>query len=164
MVAKSGRYCSYSSCDKLYLVVGVLTALNTVSTSSLISTKQSLTSYTSSRVYPARALGLLLADGAPTDCGVGEDFSARLPFFFYENDCTSETTSRKINPKNAYEPSLSEGYKQAIDNILGPIAKTDFFGQNLSFWPATNTHFFTLTMLWPLPGKAVQIKKYPFPK
>ena len=64
VVAKSGRYCSYSCCDKLYLVVGVLTALNTVSTTSLISTKQSFTSYTSSRVYPARALGLLLADGA----------------------------------------------------------------------------------------------------
>ena len=40
VVAKSGRYCSYSCCDKLYLVVGVLTALNTVSTTSLISTKQ----------------------------------------------------------------------------------------------------------------------------
>ena len=53
-----------------------------------------------SSFYPARALralGLLLADGAPT-VGRGKTFWW-VNYFFYENCCNSETESRKIDPK-----------------------------------------------------------------
>ena len=51
-------------------------------------------------VYPARALralGLLLADGAPT-VGGGRLFEGSTKFF-YGNSCNSGTESRKIVPK-----------------------------------------------------------------
>ena len=51
-------------------------------------------------VYPARALralGLLLADGAPT-VGGGRLFDGSTKFF-YGNCCNSGTESRKIVPK-----------------------------------------------------------------
>ena len=50
-----------------------------------------------------RALGLLLADGAPTEGG-GRLLARRL-IFFYENDRNSETKSRIIVPKVGNEPS-----------------------------------------------------------
>ena len=55
--------------------------------------------------YPARALralGLLLADGAPTpQCGGGRlfDGSTIINNFFYENCCNSRTESRKSIPR-----------------------------------------------------------------
>ena len=52
-----------------------------------------------------RALGLLLADGAPT-AGRGKTFSAVNQVFFYENCCISGTESQKIVPKVGNERSL----------------------------------------------------------
>ena len=60
---------------------------------------------------------------------------------------------------------LSEGYKRAIDQNMGCMAKIFgfFFAKRRDFGPQKNTHFFTLTMFWPRPEKIVK-KKYPFPK
>ena len=60
--------------------------------------------------------------------GVGEDFLARR-HFFYENGRTSDTKSRKIDPK----VRLEESYKLSIDEIRGPIANNGFSGQNPNF-------------------------------
>ena len=49
------------------------------------------------------ALGLLLADG-----GWGRLFGASAGFF-YENDCNSETKSRKIDPKEQNGSSFRQG-------------------------------------------------------
>ena len=53
--------------------------------------------------YPARvkrALGLLLADGAPKPTVGGRgDFLARRLFFFLRKGLFSETKSQKIDPK-----------------------------------------------------------------
>ena len=59
-----------------------------------------------------------------------EDFLARRPFF-YENDCNSETKSRKIDPKCEMN-RLSEGYNRAVDHIWGHIAKNGFLGKKTS--------------------------------
>ena len=49
------------------------------------------------RAFALRALGLLLADSAPT-VGRGRLFD-RSARFFYGNSCNSRTESRKIVPK-----------------------------------------------------------------
>ena len=48
--------------------------------------------------YPARALGLLLADGTPTG-GRGEDFLSRQPDFFTETAVTPERKVEKWFPR-----------------------------------------------------------------
>ena len=47
---------------------------------------------------PARALGLLLADGTPTG-GRGEDFLSRQPDFFTETAVTPERKVEKSFPR-----------------------------------------------------------------
>ena len=74
-----------------------------------------------------RALKLLLADSALTvRGGRGKTFWGVGPFFFYENDRSSEVKSRKIN--------AMEGKEAVIDKIWGPIAKKGFLGRNPSLW------------------------------
>ena len=74
-----------------------------------------------------RALELVLGDGATT-VGWGKTFW-HVGIFFYENGRTSDTKSRKIDPK----VRLEESYKLSIDEIWGPIANNGFSGQNPNF-------------------------------
>ena len=71
-----------------------------------------------------RALGLLLADGPPNS-GVGEDFLARRPVFFYENSRNTETKSRTIDPKVQNGPTF-RGVQLAVDKIWDQMAKNGF--------------------------------------
>ena len=59
---------------------------------------------------------------------------------------------------------LSEGYKQAIDKIWGPMAKKRILGPKAEFLGPKKKHFLIQTMFWPGPGKVVQTKKHPLPK
>ena len=70
-----------------------------------------------------RALGLLLEDGAPTVQWGGARLFAALEGHPHGNDRNSETKILKIE-------AIAEGYKRAIDEIRGPIAKNGFSGQN----------------------------------
>ena len=83
----------------------------------------------------------------PPQWGGGSFFGALAVFFFNKTTVTRKQKVEKSIPRCEMD-RLSEGYKRAIDKILGPAAKTDF-------WP---------TMFWPRPGKIVQTKGYPFPK
>ena len=84
--------------------------------------------------YPVRALrapGLLLADGAPTVRGEGEDFLTGQPgFFFTKTAVTREQKVGKLFPRWEMN-GLSEGYKQAVDQNWGRMAKIR------CFWPKT---------------------------
>ena len=71
--------------------------------------------------HALRALGLLLADGAP-------QWSAGR-FLFLQKGCNSETKSRKINPKVGNEPSLQGSQKWDVDKIWGRMAKNRVLGQ-----------------------------------
>ena len=116
--------------------------------------------------YPAcalRAQGLLLADGALTVSGKGEDFLSRQPDFF---------TKTAVTPERKVEKSIlrwkmnrhSEGYKLVIDQNWGLMAKIGFFGQNRYFGPKKMSHFWGLAMFWPRLKIVVQRKKGPLPK
>ena len=62
--------------------------------------------------------------------GEGEDFLTRRPSFFYEYSHNSGSKSRKLLPR--YEMnSHSEGYKRAVDQNWGNMAKIGFLGKNL---------------------------------
>ena len=88
--------------------------------------------------YPARAvraLGLLLADGAPT-VGRGTTFGHVNRFFFFFFTKTALTRERKVEKSfPSWEMnSLCEGYKQAVDQNWGRMEKIGFFGQKPRFW------------------------------
>ena len=96
--------------------------------------------------------------------GMGEDFLARRPVFFYESGRNSETKSCKnwsqdakwtVFPRAINGPWGSYDILKKKKRILGP--KFEFLGQK-------NTHFLVLIMFWPRPGKVLQTKKYLFPK
>ena len=57
-----------------------------------------ITLFLCAHVHPARALGLLLADGTPTG-GRGEDFLSRQPDFFTETAVTPERKVEKSFPR-----------------------------------------------------------------
>ena len=57
---------------------------------------------------------------------------------------------------------LSEGYKQAVDQNWGCMAKTGFLAKNQDFGPKKSVHICTLTMFWPRPEKSCSKKKGPF--
>ena len=80
-----------------------------------------------------RALGLLLADGART-VGRGKTFWRVNRIFFYENCCYSGTESKKSYPRWEMN-GHSEGYKRAIDQNWGRMAKIVFFVKNRDFGP-----------------------------
>ena len=81
------------------------------------------------RACALRALGLLLADGALT---VERGKTRKLVLFTK----AAETPVRKV--KKSYLRwemyGLSEGYKQAVDQNWGCMAKIGFFGQKWRFW------------------------------
>ena len=85
---------------------------------------------------------MLLADGAPT-VGWGKLFGA-LAVFFYKNGGNSETKSRRIDPKVSNQPTY-QGLR-AIDNIRGPVAKTDSQAEIRIIGPKKNIHFLVGTM------------------
>ena len=78
--------------------------------------------------YPARALralGLLLADGAPT-VGRGKTLTGQPFFFFTKTAVTSERKVKKMIPR--WEMNRhSEGYKWVIDQNWGRMAIIGFF-------------------------------------
>ena len=91
---------------------------------------------------------------------VGQDFLLRRRITPTE---TAVNRKQKVEKwiRRCQIDRLREGYKRAIDEIRGPIAKNGFSGQN--FGPKKN-HFLTLTMFRPRPGNVVQRKKYRFTK
>ena len=42
---------------------------------------------------------------------------------------------------------LAEGYKRAIDEVRGPIAKKRIFGPEPEFWAPKNIHFLIQSMI-----------------
>ena len=76
------------------------------------------------------ALGLLLADGAPTVQWGGGRLWRVNRFFFYENCCNFGTESQKNDPKVGNEPSLW-GLQ------MGHWPKLGSYGKNRNFWPKT---------------------------
>ena len=81
--------------------------------------------------YPARALGLLLADGALT-VGRGKIFW-RVNYSFTKMAVTRERKVEKLLPRWEMN-GLSEGNKRADDQNWGHMAKIGFFGQKPRFW------------------------------
>ena len=78
-------------------------------------------------------------------------------FFFTKTKC------QKIDPMVPNRPSCrAEGYKRAIDEIWGPIAKNEFSGRNPKFWaqkehtPLRRNHVLAMT------GQSCAKKKVPF--
>ena len=87
-------------------------------------------------VYPARALralGLLLADGAPTVRG-GRFFDGSTVFFFFTK--TAVTWEWKVEKSFLkWEMNgLTKSYKQAVDQNWGHMAKIGFLGLKPKFW------------------------------
>ena len=103
-----------------------------------------------------RALGLLLADGAPR-VGQGKTFW-RIDWFFYGNSRNSETKSKKIVLKVGNEPSLQGLQKDRWQN-LGSYGKNWIFGPKTEILgPKKSIHFLVQTMFWP------RREKVPFSK
>ena len=84
--------------------------------------------------------------------------------------CFSKTA---INPERKVEKSFprwemnghAEGYKWAIDQNWGRMAKIGFLDQKTKILgPKKGVHFSGFTMFWPRPEKVVQSKKLPLPK
>ena len=65
--------------------------------------------------------------------GEGEDFLSRQPDFFTETAVTPERKVEKSIPRWEMN-GLSEGYKQAVDQNWGRLAKIWFLGQKPRFW------------------------------
>ena len=83
--------------------------------------------------YPARALGLLLADGAPT-VGWGKNLW-RIGWFFYENAVARKWIVEKSIPRCKMDP-LSEGFK-GVNGLLSNIFICIFISARLT-WKSTN--------------------------
>ena len=79
---------------------------------------------------------------------------------------TAITRERKVEKSiSRWEMNrLSEGYRQAVDQNWGRMAKIGLFGQKRDFGPKKSVHFLGFTMFWARPEKVVQRKKLPFPK
>ena len=60
--------------------------------------------------------------------------------------------------------SHSEGYKRAVDQNWGRMAKIVFLAKKEEILGPKKTHFLTLTMFRPRLEKVVQRKELPFPK
>ena len=86
---------------------------------------------------------------------VGQDFLLRRRVTLTE---TAVTRKRKVEKsiRRCQIDRNVEGYKRAIDENWGPIAKNGFLGRNPEILP--------LVMFWPHPGNVVERKKLPFPK
>ena len=82
--------------------------------------------------------------------GVGEDFLVRRPFFC-ENRRNSKTKVQKLIPRCKMD-RLSEGYKRAVNQIGGCIAKNKFLGRRKYSHFSCN-HVLAMT------GKSCAIKK-----
>ena len=85
--------------------------------------------------YPARALralGLLLADGTPT-VGGGKTFWAVIQFLFTKTAVSRERKVEKSIPRWEMN-GLSEGYKRAVDQNWGRMAKIGFLDPKPKFW------------------------------
>ena len=106
------------------------------------------------KCYPAcalRALGSLLANGAPT-VGWGKTFW-----------CVVFGNEKSHNIRRYEMDSLAKGYKRAIDKIKNQMAKTDFRTEIRIFRPKKCTllgqnHVLATTR------QSCAKKKYPFPK
>ena len=96
--------------------------------------------------------------------GVGRDFLLRRRVTLTK---TAVTRKRKVEKwiQRCQIDRLREGYKRAIDEIRGPIAKNGLSGKNAKILGKKKMlHFLTLTMFRPRPGNVVQRKKYRFTK
>ena len=112
------------------------------------------------RACALRALGLLLADSAPT-VGRGKTFWRVNRFFFF--------TKTAVTPERKVGKSFPRWEMNGLQT--GHWPKLASYGKNRIFWPKTGifgpkkeSHFCTLTMFWPRPEKVVQRKKDPLPK
>ena len=83
--------------------------------------------------------------------GVGQDFLLRRRVTLTE---TAVTRKQKVEKwiRRCQIDRLREGYKRAIDEIRGPIAKNGLSGKNPKILPKKMSHFLTLTMFRPRPG------------
>ena len=118
--------------------------------------------------YPAharsalRALGLLLADGAlglflaDGAWGGGRLFDASTGFY-YEKGHNSGTKSRKMK-------GLSEGYKPAVDQNWGCMAKFGFFGPKPRFRAQKKLSLLDPNHVLATTGKSCSNKKVAFSK
>ena len=71
--------------------------------------------------------------------GKGEDFLSGQPFFFFFTK-TTVTLERSHKSFSRWEMNgLSEGYKRAVDQNWGRIAKIRFKAKNREFWPQKKT-------------------------
>ena len=57
---------------------------------------------------------------------------------------------------------LSEGYKRAVDQNWGRIAKIVFLAKKEILGPKKRIHFLKFTMFWPRPEKSCSKKKVAF--
>ena len=112
--------------------------------------------------YPARAqraLGLLLADGAPT-VGGGRPFEPSAGFFT-ETAVTLERKVEKSIPRWEMN-GHSEGYKRAIDQSWDCVAKIGFFEQKPRFWAQKKRSLLIGNHVLATTGKSCSKKKVAF--
>ena len=96
--------------------------------------------------------------------GKGEDFLTGQLNSFTETAVTPEQKVEKSIPRWDINRH-SEGYKWAIDQNWGRMAKIGFLDQKTKILgPKKGVHFSGFTMFWPRPEKVVQRKKLPLPK
>ena len=99
----------------------ILSNLSALIFSSFPSQKNKSTSHTARRARTLRALGLFLADGAPT-VGRGKTFWGVNRIFFTKTAVSRERKVGKSFPRWEMN-GLSEGYKRAVDQNWGHMAK-----------------------------------------
>ena len=92
--------------------------------------------------------------------GGGRLFDVSTGFFFTKRAVTPEQKFEKWLPRWEMN-GLSKGYKQAIDQNWGGMAKVGFFGQKTRFFPKkkpllNSNHVLATT------GKGCSKKKVPF--
>ena len=93
--------------------------------------------------------------------GKGGDFLTRQPFFFMKTAVTPERKVKKSFPRWEMN-GLSEGYKQAVDQIWGRMAKNGFFGQKPRFWAQKKRSLLRIHGVLATTGKSCSKKKVAF--
>ena len=92
-----------------------------------------------------------------THSGEGEDFLTTQSFFFTKTAITRERKVEKSLPTWEMN-SLSEGYKWAIDQNWGCIAKIGFLDQKPRFGAEKKESLLGIAMFWPRPEKLFKEK------
>ena len=111
------------------------------------------------RACALRALGLLLYSRILQWEG-GRLFD-RSAGFFYGNSCNSGTDSRKLFPRWEINRH-AEGWKWAIDQNWGHMAKIGFLDQKPRFWVQKKRSLLGISHVLATPGKSCSKKKVAF--